>query len=181
MKVLDKDKIVYQGRHIEVLERKFLNKQNQEQTWEMVHRRIYGQIVVIAAVTPEHELILEKIYRIPLKDYVLELPAGITDVKGEDELETAKRELVEETGYTSTQWELLTEAPVDPGLSENVFLIYLAKNAFQNQEPNHSDTEQIEIIKVPLQDLTKFVEKQRLETKIDIKILSILPLLANRI
>lgn len=62
--------------------------------------------VVVLAFLPNGKLIFERQFRYPLRRVFLELPAGKID-PGEDILETAKRELLEETGHTAGRWQHL--------------------------------------------------------------------------
>lgn len=62
--------------------------------------------VVVLAFLPNGKLIFERQFRYPLGRVFLELPAGKID-PGEDILETAKRELLEETGHTAGRWQYL--------------------------------------------------------------------------
>ncbi|MFM9968326.1 MAG: NUDIX domain-containing protein [Burkholderiales bacterium] len=64
---------------------------------------VHPGAAAIIAITDSGELVMERQYRYPLEREFLELPAGKID-PGEDPLETAKRELLEETGYTARQW-----------------------------------------------------------------------------
>ncbi len=81
-----------------------------------------------AAIVPllgEGNIILVRQYRYPLKKYILELPAGKLE-PGEDSPETAKRELLEETGYTAEKFELLTAMLTTPGFCNELLHIFLA-------------------------------------------------------
>lgn len=96
---LIRDEVGYDGEFIRVIRRHFRAPNGNPGVWELVRRKnTHGRIIMIAAVTAEKELILEKIFRIPLNDYVLELPAGLMDKAGESEQEAVGRELLEETG-----------------------------------------------------------------------------------
>ena len=63
--------------------------------------------VFIVAVTASHELVLVRQYRHPVRDFTLEVPAGSVE-DGENALEAAKRELLEEVGGHSTSWRHLS-------------------------------------------------------------------------
>ena len=67
-----------------------------------MRKSIYNKgAVVIVALTTEGELILERNWRAPLESFVVQFPAGLSDREGESEEEVARRELLEETGYTA--------------------------------------------------------------------------------
>ena len=71
-------------------------------------------------------VLMERQYRYALRQHVYELPAGKID-PGEDALATAKRELLEETGYRAREWRhLLTTYPV-VGYSDERIELYLAR------------------------------------------------------
>lgn len=95
MKILNK-KIVYKGRYLKVIKKEFLTKTGKKRFWEYVKRK---NAVVIFPLTKKKEVILERIYRLPIDSFDVELPAGLLDKKGETPREAAKRELLEETGY----------------------------------------------------------------------------------
>ncbi|MFN5540740.1 MAG: NUDIX domain-containing protein [Betaproteobacteria bacterium] len=83
--------------------------------------------VVIAAFLDIDTLVFEHQYRYPVGKHFLELPAGKIDA-GEAPLETARRELLEETGYVSESWQhALTMHPTIGYANEHIEL-YIAKD-----------------------------------------------------
>ena len=64
---------------------------------------VHPGAVLIVPVLPDGSLIIERQYRYPLDRVFIEFPAGKLD-PGETELETARRELMEEAGYAATKW-----------------------------------------------------------------------------
>jgi len=63
--------------------------------------------VVVIPILDNGDLILERQHRYPLHRDFIELPAGKID-PGEDPLTCARRELLEESGYTAREWEYVT-------------------------------------------------------------------------
>jgi ADP-ribose pyrophosphatase len=86
-----------------------------------------GSIVIMAVddTRPEPRVLLARQYRHPANDYLWELPAGRID-DGENELAGAKRELMEETGYTAARWERALFFYASPGFLDETMAIYLA-------------------------------------------------------
>jgi ADP-ribose pyrophosphatase len=92
---------------------------------DVVHHT--GSVVVLAVndSRPEPRLLLERQYRHAAKDYLWELPAGRID-PGERPLPAAKRELLEETGYTAAQWRRILNFYASPGFVAETMSVYLA-------------------------------------------------------
>jgi ADP-ribose pyrophosphatase len=92
---------------------------------DLIHHS--GSVVVLAVDnsvrTPR--VLLERQYRHAAGDYLWELPAGRID-PGEKELEAAKRELLEETGYTATHWRRILKFYASPGFVAETMSVYLA-------------------------------------------------------
>ena len=77
---------------------------------------------------PEKEprVLLVRQYRYTVNDFIWELPAGRID-EGEDELPAAKRELLEETGFTAERWKRVLFFYVSPGFLDETMAVYLAE------------------------------------------------------
>jgi ADP-ribose pyrophosphatase len=71
-------------------------------------------------------VLLERQYRYAAGGRLWELPAGRID-PGESTLAAAKRELIEETGYTASRWEKALFFYVSPGFLDETMTIYLAR------------------------------------------------------
>jgi ADP-ribose pyrophosphatase len=114
---------VYRGRLLHVQEDQVrLPDGNAARREYIVHP---GAAVMLAMPDP-NSVLMERQYRYALRSHVYELPAGKVD-PGEDPLDTAKRELLEETGYRARDWRhLLTTYPV-VGYSNERIELYLAR------------------------------------------------------
>lgn len=113
--------------------------------------------VVVIALAPSGELVMERQFRYPLSRDFIELPAGKMDA-GEDPLECAKRELSEETGYLAASWLRLGVVHTSIGYSNERIEIYLARD-LNRAAPNHDDEEFIEVFTLPLSLALEWVRK----------------------
>jgi ADP-ribose pyrophosphatase len=82
--------------------------------------------VAIVALDDDDQVTLIHQYRHPLGRRIWELPAGLIDHLGEDPVETAKRELVEEVGLAAANWSVLVDVAASPGFTDEVVRVYLA-------------------------------------------------------
>lgn len=89
-----------------------------------------GSVVILALDedegASEPRVLLEWQYRHAARGFMWELPAGRVD-EGEPELAAAKRELLEETGYTARRWKKILHFYVSPGFLDETMSIYLAR------------------------------------------------------
>ncbi|CAB4534219.1 unannotated protein [freshwater metagenome] len=82
--------------------------------------------VAVAALNEAGELFMIRQYRHPVRKYLWELPAGLTDMAGESNLDAAKRELAEETGLQAEHWQSLQTFHTTPGGNDESIEIFLA-------------------------------------------------------
>lgn len=110
---------------------------------------------VAVALTDDGNVVLVKQFRKPMEKVVTELPAGKIE-KGEDPLETMKRELKEETGYTASHLKLMAEFNPSVGYTNETLYIYLAKGLVPGK-PQPDEHEALEIKEIPLDDAIQMV------------------------
>jgi ADP-ribose pyrophosphatase len=100
--------------------------------------------VNIIAITPDEKIVLIKQYRHGLDCITTEIPGGAVN-HGEDKLLAAKRELQEETGYTSNNWTSLGKVDVNPAFMTNHCETFLALNALKTHDQNLDPFEEIDV------------------------------------
>ena len=115
---------------------------------DLIHHS--GSVVVLAVddsrTTPR--ILLERQYRHAAGDFLWELPAGRID-PGERELQAAKRELLEETGYAAGSWKRILKFYASPGFVAETMAVYLATR-LQKGKAHPEEDEVIQLRMVPL-------------------------------
>ena len=88
-----------------------------------------GSVVIMAVEEGKTgpRVLLEHQYRHAARSFLWELPAGKID-RGESALQAAKRELLEETGYSAQRWRQILEFFVSPGFLDETMTIFLARD-----------------------------------------------------
>ena len=92
---------VYEGKYLRMVNKTAVTVEQQECIWETIERtNIYdNMVVVVVALTSDNKFVMERQWRAAVESYVIQFPAGLMDVENESSEETARRELLEETGY----------------------------------------------------------------------------------
>ena len=91
--------------------------------------------VAVVALNESNQIAMVNQYRHSVGRRLWELPAGLLDVAGEDELSGAKRELMEEAGLAASSWSVLTDLVTSPGFCEETARVYLAQNLSEVERP----------------------------------------------
>lgn len=111
---------------------------------------------VIIAFLDNGKLLLERQFRYPLQRVFIELPAGKIDA-GEEPLQCAKRELLEETGFQAETWhEIATIHPCIGYSDERLIYFQAEKLSFKGKKTD--DEEFIESMELDLHDALKLIE-----------------------
>ncbi|RQD67215.1 MAG: NUDIX hydrolase [Tindallia sp. MSAO_Bac2] len=105
----------------------------------------------VVPVTTEGNVIVVKQYRKPVETVLLEIPAGRLE-QDEDPETCARRELAEETGYSTDHLEKILDYYTSPGFSDEIIHIYLAHNLEEGKAKPDED-EYLEVIEIPFDEL----------------------------
>lgn len=106
--------------------------------------------VAIVALTGEGAVVLERQHRYPLGRDFVEIPAGKLE-PDEAHLETAKRELLEETGYAAAEWTRLGLIHNAIGYSDEGIELWLA-TGLEKREANLDAGEFLEVFSLPFEE-----------------------------
>jgi ADP-ribose pyrophosphatase len=111
---------------------------------------------IIFPLTGGGEVILVRQYRPPLERMELGLPAGLVE-EGEGPAAAARRELLEETGYSGGEWEPLGALASSPSLKDNWAYLFLARGVAEMASPDPDEHELVETVKVPVGELRDLI------------------------
>lgn len=100
---------------------------------------------IIMPVTPDGKLVLLNEYRHACRQKLISLPGGNIE-QGDTPLETAVKELKEETGYTAEQFEFVQSVYADPPRTERRWHFFIAHNATPTSVQDLTEFEDIEIL-----------------------------------
>lgn len=163
-------KVVYDGRFIRMMS---------NNGWEYASRKNLSGIVGIIAITDDRQILLIEQFRPPIGKKVIEIPAGLAgDVKGSENeplVNAAKRELLEETGYTARKWKEVASGVPSAGICDESITLFLATGLKKTSESHGDGSEQITSHLVPLDKVDAWIrKKQRAGYDVDLKVYSAL-------
>ncbi|WII72839.1 NUDIX hydrolase [Bdellovibrio sp. 22V] len=147
-------KQIFRGRFLKVEQDEVQAPDGKTYTREYI---LHPGAAMMIPLLPNGNVVMIHQYRHAVKKVFLEFPAGKRD-HGEDSLVTAKRELMEETGYDAKEWTFLTTIHPVIGYSNEHIDLYLAKNLVHvEQKLDHGEF--IEVVEIKPQELMRFVRE----------------------
>ena len=155
MSVNPSDGVLGMGRYLQ------LRRRNR---WEFVERKGVAGVVVLVAVTDEHEAVLVEQYREPVQAKMIEWPAGLVgDEEASDNetvLDAAGRELEEETGFRARRFDILATGPSSGGLTSEIVTFLRASGLERVAAGGGVGGEDIRVHLVPLSQIDSWLSQR---------------------
>jgi len=117
-----------------------------------------GDWVNVIPVTADQQVVMIKQYRHGSRQVTLEIPGGLVD-PGDTPERAASRELLEETGYQAEEWEKIGVVSPNPAIFSNRCHTFLARNLTKVGNPTPDQTEDIDVLLLPLSDIPRLIRK----------------------
>ncbi len=136
------------------------NPRNNQKTKRIVLESV--DWVNIVAITADNKILVVRQFRSGVGKNTTEIPGGMVDT-GEESKEAAIRELEEETGYTSQNWEYLGAVEPNPAFHDNLCHHWLAKNVKKTKELNLDDGEDIEVAELTIDEIHSEINRGKLQ------------------
>lgn len=182
VKIIER-RTLWEGKFLRSILTRYIDSSGAVREWESFERVNCKGIVAIVPVTDDKEVLLIRQFRPPVNGYVIEFPAGLND-RGDTLEEAARRELLEETGYSARELIFLTKGPMSSGASGEILTVFLAKGLALNQVQGQGqgvgmrdEAEDIEVLKIPIDELEHKLSALRSEGNyVDLKIYGLIEL-----
>ncbi len=108
----------------------------------------------VVPITNDNNILLVKQFRFGIEDYTLEVPGGLLE-PSEDRVKAVQRELLEETGYTATNWKHLGSVYSNPVFIDCKIHHFIAYEATKTAQQDLDFDEEIGIIEMPIKTVYK--------------------------
>lgn len=122
----------------------------------------YPGWINIIAITKDGNFIFERQYRHGLDVVEWEIPAGVIE-KGEEPVEAAKRELMEETGFGGGEWEPFMETCQNPGTCNNITHTFLARGVEPVDKQHFDATEDLDVYLLSEEDVRRILANDEIK------------------
>ena len=153
-------KVLYKGKVITLQVDEVLLPNGNKSSREIVK---HPGAVAIMAITEDKKIILVEQYRKALERSIIEIPAGKIE-PGEPQEETARRELEEETGYTTSSLQYVQSFATSPGFADEVIHLYFAENIEKDvyKSQRLDEDEFVELLYVTIEEMESLVTNNKI-------------------
>ncbi len=154
---VEEEREVFRGRVFRVMNRNLVFPDGHRSTWNVI---VHPGAVAVVPRFENGDLLLLHQLRPATGETLWEIPAGTIE-PGESPIATAKREIVEETGFRARRWKKLHEFYSAPGFCDEKMFLYLASGL----EPARAERDQDEVIRavrVPFDRALRMAERGRI-------------------
>ncbi len=117
--------------------------------------------VNVIALTRKQEVVLIEQFRHGIEEIILEIPGGMID-ENEPPEEAARRELLEETGYSSENFVFLGKSHPNPAIQNNTIYHYLALDCEKTAETAFDEHESVVTKLFPLTEIEKLIKEEKI-------------------
>ncbi|WP_391208875.1 NUDIX hydrolase [Psychrobacillus sp. L4] len=118
--------------------------------------------VAVMAITEDKKIILVEQYRKALERSIIEIPAGKIE-PGEPPEVTARRELEEETGYTSSNLQYVQSFATSPGFADEIIHLYFAENIEKmTGKADLDEDEFVELVYVSIKEMESLIKNKQI-------------------
>ena len=158
--VTTKESVEYTTKIFKVLKREMcIKSENHHASFSILEAPDWINVI---ALTSEQEIVLVEQYRYGTEVPTLELPGGVCD-PGETPLITSKRELLEETGFSSDEWVYLGKVSSNPAMLTNHTHTYLAKGCIKTHDQKLDGNERINVHVIPFEEFLDHVRNGEID------------------
>ncbi|HEY0879524.1 MAG TPA: NUDIX hydrolase [Zeimonas sp.] len=136
--------VVYDGTFLQMRRDRVRLPNGRESAREFI---VHPGAATMIPIFPDERILVERQFRYPVGRTMIEMPAGKID-PGESAIQTARRELVEETGYLAREWAFLTRLHPAIGFASEVMDLFLCRDLEQTaHSPDEDEFLEIEIVR----------------------------------
>jgi len=154
---VESEKELFQGRIIRLVERKLVLPNGRRTTFHIVE---HPGAVAIVPVHANGDVVLLRQFRPTIGMEIYEIPAGTIE-KGEGPLATAKREIVEETGFKAKRWDKIADFYTAPGFCDERMHVYVARD-LTPAKADGDDDEILRPVRLSIDAALKLIRTRRI-------------------
>ena len=158
--VVEKRNLIHKGAIVDIYQDEMLLPNGSHEVWDYIEHRMGAACVL--PVLDNGKLVMVKQYRHALNRYTIEVPAGSRDSKTEDTMICAKRELEEETGYSSDNITFLLSLKTTVAFCNESIDVYLARDLKPGKQ-HLDEAESINVIEYELDELLDMIYQGKLQ------------------